>query len=488
MLISPLQLYEPKDWSGLTTENHLGMIYAQEPQLVSNLIERVFSANLGGDDVVSFLTKFPKLTIDDDRPYSWLLQGSDETNYTIVDYFNADMSTKPTLPGVARAPFVMIFNARAFEATDVIVGEKPELYKLRVIKDPERYGTGWAYTVQLVTGNDELSVPAADLTDTKWSKDYSLVEQTLSKRGGTVTHTSPFKMENTLSMIRKQYEVPGNMIRKGRNKPLAFSFMDANGKVQTQWIKKLDWDFLVQFRRERARLLLYGNSNKTVDGSYGNIGESGYEIRSGYGLYEQMAPSNIFYYNTFDIDWLTEIALGLSVGKLPEDKRHFVLSTGEYGMYQFHKAIESRATGWTPNQTESRFFGSGQNLGYGGQFTEYRTVNGLTFTLMHDPMKDDPVRNKLVHPEGGLYSSREYDLLDFGTANGEANIQLVGLDGDEEIFKYIPGLRDPYSPYNNLTAPGMTASPVDGYEVHKAFIGGIRIKNSMRTMRILPAI
>lgn len=490
MLISPLQKYEPKEWGGLTTENHLGALFGQEPEMISNVIEKIYSVNLGGDDIVSFLEKFPVHYIKDDVPFRWMLQGADEKNIALVDYWADDnFNTKPAKPGIARSTFWLVFPEKMFFATDVIVGEKVEDYKLRIEKDPVRLGTNWAFQVRLVTGNDYLSVHPDELKGgTRWSKEYSLVEQTLSKRGGEVTHTSPFAMENTLSMIRKQYKVPGNMIRKGENKPLAFSFMDENGKLHTQWLKKLDWDFLVQFRRERTRLLLYGNSNRMADGSFGNIGESGYEIRAGHGLYEQMAPSNLFYYNDFDIDWLTEVAIGLSVGKLPEDQRRFVLSTGEYGMFQFHKAVESKVSGWEPNRFNDRITISGNKMSYKGQFLEYKTVNGITFELMHDPMKDDPVRNKIYHPEGGLASSREYDLLDFGTANGKPNIQRVALEGEEEVFKYIPGMRDPYSPKNSSTAPGAVASSVDGYEVHRMFIGGIMIHNPMRCMRIKPSI
>jgi len=493
MLISPLQKYEPKDWSGLTTENHLGALFAQEPQFISKVIEQIYKVNLGGDDIVSFLDQFPTEYVQDDVPFKWMLQGADEKNIPLVGAYTDDTLTSAIsaglFGGLGISTFVLVFSERMFFATDVIVGEKPDLYKLRIIKDPEPSGTNWVYTVQLVTGNDELKVPGADLAaGTRWSKEYSLVEQTLSKRGGEVVHTSPFMMENTLSMIRKQYKVPGNMIRKGLNKPLAFSFVDVDGNTQTRWIHKLDWDFLTQFRRERARLLLYGNSNRKDDGSYGNIGESGYEIRAGHGLYEQIAPSNIFYYNTFDIDWLTEIAIGLSVGKLPEDSRRFVLSTGEYGMFQFHNAIEAKATGWAPNRFMDRITIEGNKMTYKGQFLEYRTVNGITFELMHDPMKDSPIRNKIYHPDGGLLSSREYDLLDFGTSDGDANIKTVMLEGEEEIFKYIPGMRDPYSAYNNLTQPGMTASSVDGYEVHKMFIGGMRIKNPMRCAQIKPNV
>lgn len=489
MLISKLQTLDQKDWAGLTTDNHLGALYMQEPQLVSEVIEHIYKVNLGGDDVVSFINQFPVMYIDDDVPYEWLLQGADEKNIPLLGAYMSDYSTAPTRAGIARSTFFMEFGERYFEATDSIVGEKNEVYVLRIVADPISKGSSWLYEVQLTTGDDTLFVPASELVaGTRWSKEYSQVEQTLSKRGGGIHHTSPFRMRNWMSMIRKQYTVPGNMIRKGENKPFAFAWKDQDGKTITSWLGKLDWDFLTQFRRERARLLMYGVSNRLSDGTYGNIGESGFEIRSGYGLYEQIAPSNLFFYNSFDLDWLTEIALGLSVGKLPEDQRRFVLSTGEYGAYQFHKAVQDKASGWTPNFNQDRISISGNKMTYRGQFMKYVSVNGIEFEVMIDPMKDNPVRNKIMHPDGGLAKSREYDLFDFGTANGEPNIQRVALKGDEEIYKYIPGMRDPFTPYNSLSKPGMAASSVDGYEIHKMFIGGIRIKNPMRTMRIIPSL
>ena len=489
MLLSPLQKYEPKDFTGLVTDNHLGAMYAQEPILVSNLIEHIFDVNIG-EDIVSFVDKFPTLYIDDDVPYEWLLQGADEKNIPLVAAYASDGSSAlPAQSGIAGGRFTMLFNERLFEATDAIVGHKPELYLLRIVQDPISVGGGWLYTVELITGDQTLFIPASELAaGTRWSKDYSPVEQTLSKRGGGTYHTSPFRMRNVLSMIRKQYTVPGNMIRKGANNPLAFAWKDQSGATQTAWIKKLDWDFMTQFRREKARLMTWGKSNVTSAGTFTNKGDSGFEIRLGAGLYDQISPANYFYYNTFNINWLVEIALGLSVGKLPEDKRNFVLSTGEYGMYQFHKAVVQDSALFTPNFTTDRIVTSGNKMTYKGQFLEYISVNGIQFQLMHDPMKDDPVRNKILHPNGGLASSYEYTIMDFGTAGGEPNVQKVALKGDEEIFRYIPGIRDPYSAYNNLTAPGVAATSVDGYEVHRAFIGGLRVKNPMRMARVIPAI
>ena len=153
MLISPLQKYEPKTWTGLTTENHLGAMFAEEPQFISKVIEQIYKVNLGGDDIVSFLDQFPVEYVEEDVPFKWMLQGADETNYALVGaYADYDESALPAKPGLGISSFVMVFPEKQFFATDVIVGEKPDLYKLRVIEDPQRLGTNWAYKVELVTG------------------------------------------------------------------------------------------------------------------------------------------------------------------------------------------------------------------------------------------------------------------------------------------------------------------------------------------------
>lgn len=500
MQVSKLQVVDSKYWGGLTTDTHLGNLHMLEPQLISNVMTQLYKVETGGDDFISFIDQFPKYKVNDDStPYQWLLVGSDERNIPLVGasmtLAEAQAGTYLTAasneePGLALGRFYMTFNERYFVQTSVIVGENPNDYSLRVVSNPIHAGNKYIYEVELITGDLELFVPVEDLVaNTRWSEDYGQVTQTLSERGTEVKHSSAMRMENTLSMIRKNYEVPGNMIRKGANAPLVAKFVGDNGKPIVRWIDKLGWDFWKQMRRDQARLLMYGKSNKLASGEFGNKDDNGYEIRSGFGLYEQVAPSNIFKYNKFSLDYLGEVAMGLTFGKVPEDSRELLLSTGQYGMYQFHKAAEDKASGITYLSDNKQLvdLGSGK-LGIRGQFVEYAFVNGIKFKLMIDPMLDDRVRNKKRHPEGGLYSSYEYNIWDFGTTNSEPNIQRVYLEGDEEIFKYTPGLRDPFSPYNNLTSPGIAASGKDGYEVFKAFIGGIMVRNPLRTARLLPSI
>jgi len=493
--ISKLQTVEPKYWSGLTREAHLGWIGMTEPEAISKVIDKIYEVNYGADNIVSFMDQFPTHYLDTEGPYYWYLQGADERNIPLVKAslaasYSALSSTDQ--PGITRTPFYMWFPERYFEATSVIVGEYPDEYALRVTEDPVYDGDGWRYRVELVTGDDNLFVPVTDLAaGTRWSEEYGLVEQELSVRGNTVHHSAPFRMENNTSYIRKNYDVPGNMILQGKNKPLAFAFVDQDGKQHYRWLDKLGWDFMVQFRRDKARLLLHGKSNKLSDGSFGNKGESGNVIRSGFGLYEQMDGGHTLFYNDFSADMLGDFALDLSVGKLPEDKREFILSTGERGLYKFHKSMSEKATNISWLQSDHNIKTSGNNVTLlEGQFLNYEFVNGIKFKVTLDPMKDDPIRNKLPHPEGGLASSYIYDIWDAGTTAGEANIMKVAVKDNEEYFRYIPGMRDPFSAGGMArnADPTMTASSVDGYTVLKMFIGGIMLKNPLKTGRIIPSI
>ena len=491
--ISALQIVDQKHWGGLTRESHLGWLGMQEPEIISKVMNRLYELNVGSDNIVSMINNLPTEYISDDVAYRWFLQGSDERSIPIIkastDALGATVVTDAAQAGLARGTFYMFFPERYFEATSHIVGEKPELYQLRVLSDPVQVGTHWRYEVQLFTGDDTLWVPAADLArGTLFSELFGMVEQELSKRGTSVHHTAPYQMENVTSMIRKNYDVPGNMISKGKNKPLAYAFYDQDGKVQTRWLDKLGWDFFVQFERDKARLLTYGKSNKLADGQFGHIGESGNVIRAGYGLYDQMEYGNILTYNIFSLDMLTDFAMDMSVGKIPEDKREFVISTGEYGAYQFHQDAVTKASGFTYLQTDVNIKTLDGRLTIDeGQFLNYVAVNGIKFKIMIDPMKDG-YPNTMRHPSGGLASSRVYDIFDVGTTNGESNITKVSVKDEEEFFGYIPGLRDPFNPYNKRSDPRFIATPVDGYSVYKAFIGGIKITNPKKTARIIPTI
>lgn len=483
--ISQLQLTDASSWSGLTTENHLGFMHMQNRVLTSPLIDDLLDVNLGLD-FDRFMDNFPTFEIEKDVEFEWLLSGPDIKNYPLVTYYDESGNT-PAKAGISGSRFFMEFPVRMFEATDVIATDSKEVYQLQVKAEPKAKGVNFVYEVELMGGDPTLFVPASELVAGKrYAKLYSPVEQTLSNRGGTVQHSGYFKMANRCSSIRMNYDVPGNMIAAGENKPMGALFRNKDtGKLEATWLGKLDYDFLSQFKRQKAYLGMYALMNKTSQGTYNNKGETGYEIKMGAGLYQQISPSNVHYLN-WTLDILEDVLMSLSVGKLPHDQRKFVIGTGEYGWKKFHKLVEAKGMAFSANNAGGRVSGTGNNLRFGGQFTKIGFVNGIEVELMKLPFLDDPTLNTEMHPDGGLVSSYEMLIMDIGTTNGTPNIQKVTVKGNEEMYAYVPGLRDPFTPYNKVNTPKMTATLKDGYSVGKMFIGGIKVNNPTKIARILP--
>lgn len=493
--VSKLQVVEPKYWSKLTTIDHLAAIGGFQPEIINQTLDYIYDVNYGYN-FGSLINSLPVHYVDNGEvPYQWAMIGGEERPIPLVKA-SVDKAGTALLdtdkPGQNGSLFYMWFNEDYFSATSTIMGNKPENYVIRVVSDPEQVGDLMRCEVKLFTNNSNLFVPVADLlTDSLWVEGWGSVEQTLSKRGNSIHHGTHYKFENTLSLIRKNYEVPGNLLRNGTmNNPLAFEFKDVEtGKSTKKWIDKQAWDFYRQFRNDAYRLDLYGKSNKLDNGTYNDRGESGNVLKAGFGLYDQMNNSNIFYYNKFSIDALLDFVLNVTVGKFKEDKRKLVLTCGEYGAIQFHKALMQKpgASAFFRSDYPLEKAANGKLTWNEGQFTTIKWLNGIELSIVIDSMKDSPFHT-LKHPDGGNVASYIYDVFDFGTTGDQSNIMRVMQRNYEEAFGYIPGIFDPFTPGGKAGNPKSISSPVDGYSVWGWKQRGIMIKNPLKTGRFIPAI
>lgn len=492
MKISPLQKVEPKFWNELTKPMHLAYAgLTKGPALVDDLISNLYDLNFGDDNLVSMVEKFGTHYVDNPL-YEWKLKGSSERNIPLVKatYMKAGTETDITASttdqiGLNGAPIFLYFPENYFSAPAVLGGDHPEDYTVRIMSDYTRAGSYFKYTTQ-VYGAATPFIPAEELLPgSKWSNLFASVERDFSKRGSGMNFATFFTLQNTYSSIRKSYAVPGSMIQQGDNVPLAVKFQDDNGKTFTKWIDYQGWEFYKQCRRDKAKLLLYGKSTiDPISGQAVTMGESGNPVTAGFGLYEQMQGSNLGFYNNFSVDAFSDFLMQLSYNKLPEDKRVFLVTTGEYGRYQFRKAMAQKMSQTPWLRTDANLKGK---TFVDIQIEEYTDLNGITIKLMVDPMLDSPVTvGKIQHPNGGWVSSYIYNIWDIGTADGKPNIQKVAIQGDEEHFIYIEGLRSPFSPGGKGMNPRPASNAVDGYELHKMMNASIMIRNPLRTGRYLP--
>ena len=499
------QVFEPQSWGGLTTKNHLSSIYRTSPQKASNIVTRLLSNSYGGN-LESLLGKFPVKYFDNDDEFTWDLIGSSERNFPLLEARTTGgvvVTAGTNNVGAAGEKFELVFAEKAFFDVNVIVGEKNEVYPMRVIEDPVEEGTNYVYLVELMGGILD-GMPGSELVGGKrFSKEFSPVEDTLSMKGGDITFSSPIALRNEFSSIRMQHKAPGNM--KDRRMAMPFATIDPNDPKQNKvllhntWMQHTEWKFEYEFQQEKNKLLMFATTNRDVNGDYGNIGKSGHVIKMGSGIREQMEVSNTLYYNVFSLKLLTNMLGELSEGKLSMDERHFVLRTGERGAIQFHEAVTKDGSGWIATAQAMGFDNTNTHsiskvasplhanaYSAGFQFVEYQAPNKVKISLEVDSFYDDRVRNKVLHPNGGVAESYRYDILDIGTIDGEANIQKAMVRGQEDIRGWEAGLRNPFT-----AAPSteLMANAVDGSVYHRACFGlGAIVRDPSRTASLIPGI
>lgn len=496
--LGKFQMVGFQHWKGLTKENHLGSIFQLAPQKATNLMVQLL-AYYRGKTLDTFLNQFPTREFEDDNEYYWDVIGSSRRNIPLVEARDENgtvVTDASGMIGVGTAPFYLVFPEDWFADGEYIVGNLNEIYQFRILGDPRMEGTNAVYKVELAGGNT-VGVPAERLlAGERFSVEAAFVEKELSRKVGDVRFTSPVSMRNEWSVVRIQHKVPGSML----NKKLAVGIpivKETEGRytksVATMWMHNVDWEVEQQFSEYKNNALAFGRSNRNANGEYMNFGKSGNVIKTGAGLFEQMEVANTMYYNTFSLKLLEDALYELSASKLDFGDRYFLIKTGERGAIQFHKEVLKAVSGWTQFVLDNSSIGVIQNtqsklhqnsLSAGFQFVEYKAPNGVRVKIDVDPFYDDPVRNKILHPNGGVAFSYRYDIMYIGTMD-QPNTFKCKIKGDNEYRGYQWGLRNPFT--------GQKGNPYMSFDedsavIHRMATLGICVLDPTRTMSLIPAI
>ena len=493
-MATKFQMTTAKSWTGLTTDNHIGLAFGESPQLLTKVMTRILSAS-GVNNLDTVLSRYPIKRLEDESDFTWKLIGSEDRNYPLSYAYISDPSTPISVAdpnvGAGGQTFHVVFEERAFSVVNVIVGEKNELYQLYV-EDEEKLHDGWHYTVKLM-GNKSAGMPASELIAGKrFSKDFSPVEDVMSVKGGEIHFTSPIEMRNNFTTLRMEHKVPGKKL--GVRVMTEIEGVDENGQVKsfTTWMQYVEWQFERQWSQEKARALMFARSNRDENGNYYDLGKSGFYIKQGAGIREQMEVSNVEFYNDFSIVMLESILNDMVEGKTEISDRDFIIRTGTRGASQFSKAALQEVNGWQPlsysnpaviQKATSELHSNALSAGF--QFTEWLAPNGIKVRVEVDSMYDDKVRNKILHPKGGVAESYRYDILYTGmVGDGEPNIQKVEtVDG--EYRGYSSGFRNPFTGERNIQYMGTME---DSATYTRYVSTGASVRDSSRTAVLLPTV
>lgn len=497
MKLKKFQTQEFSGWKGLTKDNHLSTAFGS-PKVEDAVMLRIMDYNYGLS-LESFLRQFPTKLMEDDTEIVWKLVGSSRRNIPLVEArdFNGNVIGVDDMAGVNTEPFYLVFSEDYFADGNVVVGEKNEVYPLRVLADPKVEGTHYVYQVELM-GGVVTGMPGDELQYGKrFSDDFSPVEKELSRKVGDVRFSTPIAMREEFSRIRLQHKVAGNKLNKKVAVGLPMRH-DKTGKetVSNYWMHYEAWAVEEQFSSDKNHCIAYGTSNRTTNGEYLNYGKSGNILQTGAGVREQMSYGNTTYFNRFSIKLVEDILYNLdnnNTGKVV--KKLYVLDTGKRGAMKFHKAVMDMASGWQAfgyfggndkvsliNKVSSDMHDNAFTAGF--QFVQYDSPMGISVKVQINPMKDDPVRNKILHPEGGPAESYRYDIYSLGNTS-IPNVQLVKVKGQEDFRGYQWGFRNPFT--GQVDNQNMSFDE-DAAVIHRYAVLGAVVYNPNDCVSLIPAI
>lgn len=486
-------------WKGLTLENHLGAIFQTAPQKASNLMVKLL-AYYRGKTLETFLSKFPTKEFEDDTEYYWDIIGSTQRNIPLVEARDEDgtvITAASSNVGAGTAPFYLVFGEDWFADGEFIVGNLNELYQFRILGNARMEGSNAVYKVELAGGNSTGCPSERLLAGERFSVEAAYVEKELSRKVGDVRFASPVSMRNEWSVVRIQHKVAGSMLNKklAVGIPMVSETADHKivSKVADKWMHNVEWEVEQQFQDYKNKALAFGRSNRNGNNEYTNVGKSGGVIKTGAGIFEQSEVANTMFYNKFSLGLLEDALYELSAAKLDFGDRYFVINTGERGAIQFHKAVLTTVSGWTQfvldnsslkvvEKTQSNLHSNALSAGY--QFVEYKAPNGVRIKVNVDPFYDDPVRNKILHPDGGVAMSYRYDIWYIGTMD-QPNIFKCKIKGENELRSYQWGLRNPFT--GQMGNPYMSFDE-DSAIIHRMATLGACVLDPTRTMSIIPSI
>ena len=479
-----LQQYQAIDHKGFKTESSLYNLYMKKPEYLAISTVALYD-NERDAKLVAFYNSFPTININSENEMvKWKVSGRGSQNAILEEVetiggkklsVDADF---PAVLGAGREHMFLTFNKPIFSQTQILKNQD-DTYHFQVHSEIEKAGKT-VYEVSLVNDNLDINVSKDKIAiGSRFNLVGGMVADHLSDRGMKPIFTTEYEMAIRGGKFRMQYEVSGAMIEQGRNYPLAIPFRipTNDGKVRevTGYINAMDQACLMQAEVLKAKASLYGKKNWLPDGTVLDLdSKNAFQVPSIMGLFEQLAPGQVFYYNTFDLDYMVNIILSKQIAKKSRDQRKVRLITGEFGAKAFHEAVYKKVGSSAPSMFAPDKFiqngdasntGSSNALKFGYQYTEYIAVLGLEFKVEIADWMDDNEFFPEMHPSGlGTSESYRYIIM---PDSGHGIYKMKPNNAQLPVSKVIPGLRDPFSAGGkNFTQMNIASTAVDGYEVH----------------------
>lgn len=429
--------------ANMTESNHLGKALILKPQVFEPKVTQIFTSQLySSNPLTSILVNEGREETIDSRAWEWSLRGA-----TVRPLIAVEKIEKAEQPGRMRQTFLLKLDENWFKPGDVLTpGTSNKKNAIRVQEACYKHGTGWAYRCRLMSDDSNAFLDPKYLAgNQQWAKLYSVYEEAGNQAGST-QYSLPISFANKMSRYKKEYGVTGDVA----NEVLSVGIPDSKGKYHKSWIKYAEVEYWQQWYREDEIAKIYGRSTDTV------IGDNGRPVNAGPGIHEQLEDSHIHRYSHLSARLIEEYLMDIFYSRVkPGSGRKIKALTGEYGMIQFHRAIQDwqQKSGFIQmvdstfvQKTSSNY--NDNSLAAGYQFTKYRMANGAELELVHCPLYDDKTINFEIDPMTGFpVESQRFTFLDFSGEGASSNVKFYKKRGGYKLG-YVAGLTTPYGPVN----------------------------------------
>lgn len=497
------QIKEGTTWNGYTHKNHLIGSGAFDPIQVVQKLEQITQVDLQEDFISSVMRHGIEYLEPDKDLCRWYIESAAPKNYELLGCWTDEGMTSAVSSGtnycINATPVFMLFEGKPFSATEHITGMQPDLYTLRVADSPRNVGGNrYLYRVQLVNGARAYTGIPGDqiLAGTRWSSEGGSIPDDRSDRGFDIGFKTNGMLQVGLGRFRMEHHISS---RVKDLRPLEFMVAGNSGKVFKSWLYNIEYEFYRKARLATAQLLMFGQTSVKSDGQTILIDQNGEAITTGMGFKPQWAPSGLYTWSQQpDLDELTEIALSVSVGKVPQNQRRYFIKGGEWGLMELSRMVQRQlgvgayqAFPYLQDTTGRAFKWGAGNDDNGlnvklGQFMGVATINGIQFTFVIDPYKDDISRNKMYHPKGGFVSSYEYDIF---MKDSTELMKIVRRKGEAPEYKVIDGIKGFYPGGSGFMSATQASSAVEGSVIHYIEPGiGAKVSDPTKIVRYYPTL
>lgn len=382
-----------------------------------------------------------------DTQYTWNTFGRMKHVSPVVSLRN----TSNTKPGLNNQPFEVIMEDDWF-IYQYGVTSPDQSHRCRIMKPAEQIGVNqYVYTFQLV-GADATEYVSLDnfLPGRYWVMTVPTIPS--SKSDGNASNTmQPGKVTNQFGFMRFSKEIAGNI----SNKVTPIEFPTKGGGTTNMW---MPFDMTL-FEQDRMLLtefdLWYSEYNRD---EYGRImlkdEKTGEPIPHGAGIFEQIESvgnTSSYAAPSLSPSKLEAVFNTIYANRVDKTPMELVGYTGRGGRRALHNGMlaDAIANQYQVALGEKMISGTGGFLTYGAYFSQYRSIDGKTFSVIETNLFDHGLYAEQDRANGNLINglpASSYNIVFLDQSRSETDGMRNVMHVAEKGREYITGIYKGMSP------------------------------------------